>query len=108
MGVIVVFLRPLGLRLLEDARGERRETHSARVGVRLEGRELWLESDGMGGVTIYAESVEGESEIPLLVVRPQAVNQLSLAIELEAAEADEHDHDHHHEHGDDCGCGHHH
>ena len=94
--------------ILEDARGERRETHSARVGVRLEGRELWLESDGMGGVTIYAESVEGESEIPLLVVRPQAVNQLSLAIELEAAEADEHDHDHHHEHGDDCGCGHHH
>lgn len=94
--------------ILEDARGERRETHSARVGVRLEGRELWLESDGMGGVTIYAESVEGESEIPLLVVRPQAVNQLSLAIELEVAEADEHDHDHHHEHGDDCGCGHHH
>ncbi|MNU09898.1 hypothetical protein D3C72_2567440 [compost metagenome] len=45
--------------ILEDAHGERRETHSARVGVRLEGRELWLEADGMGGVIIYAESVEG-------------------------------------------------
>ncbi|MBV2131467.1 GTPase [Pseudomonas sp. MAP12] len=89
--------------ILEDAHGERRETHSARIGVRLEGRELWLEADGMGGVTIYAESVEGETEIPLLVVRPQAVNQLSLSVELEAAEAHEHDH----EHGADCGCDHH-
>lgn len=93
--------------ILEDAHGERRETHSARIGVRLEGRELWLESDGMGGVTIYAESVEGETEIPLLVVRPQAVNQLSLSVELEAAEAHEHALDHDHEHGADCGCGHH-
>ena len=91
--------------ILEDAHGERRETHSARIGVRLEGRELWLEADGVGGVTIYAESLEGETEIPLLVVRPQAVNQLSLAVELEPAEADEHDH---HEHGADCGCGHQH
>ncbi len=89
--------------ILEDAHGERRETHSARIGVRLEGRELWLEADGMGGVTIYAESVEGETEIPLLVVRPQAVNQLSLSVVLEAAEAHEHDH----EHGADCGCDHH-
>lgn len=89
--------------ILEDAHGERRETHSARIGVRLEGRELWLEADGMGGVTIYAESVEGETEIPLLVVRPQAVNQLSLSVELEAAEAHEQDH----EHGADCGCDHH-
>lgn len=93
--------------ILEDAHGERRETHSARIGVRLEGRELWLESDGMGGVTIYAESVEGEAEIPLLVVRPQAVNQLSLSVELEAAEAHEHAQEHEHEHGADCGCGHH-
>lgn len=85
--------------ILEDAYGERRETHSARVAVRLEGRELWLEADGKGGVTIYAESVEGETDIPLLVVRPQAVNQLSLTVELEAAEA--------HEHGPDCGCDHH-
>lgn len=96
--------------ILEDAHGERRETHSARIGVRLEGRELWLESDGMGGVTLYAESVEGESEIPVLVVRPQAVNQLSLAVELESADAHEqlHEHEHEHEHGADCGCGHHH
>jgi hypothetical protein len=86
--------------ILEDAHGERRETHSARVGVRLEGRELWLEADGRSGVIIYAESVEGETDIPLLVVRPQAVNQLSLSVELEAAEA--------HEHGPDCGCDHHH
>lgn len=86
--------------ILEDAHGERRETHSARVGVRLEGRELWLEADGVGGVIIYAESVEGETDIPLLVVRPQAVNQLSLSVELEAAEV--------HEHGPDCGCDHHH
>ena len=49
---------------------------------------------------VYAESVEGETDIPLLVVRPQAVNQLSLAVELEKAEA--------HEHGPDCGCDHHH
>lgn len=90
--------------ILEDAHGERRETHSARVAIRLEGRELWLEADGMGGVTVYAESMEGETEIPLLVVRPQAVNQLSLTVELEAAEAHEHDH----EHGADCGCGHQH
>ena len=92
--------------ILEDAHGERRETHSARIGVRLDGRELWLESDGMGGVTLYAESVEGESEIPVLVVRPQAVNQLSLAVELESADA--HEQLHEHEHGADCGCGHHH
>lgn len=85
--------------ILEDAYGERRETHSARVAVRLEGRELWLEADGKGGVIVYAESVEGETDIPLLVVRPQAVNQLSLSVELEAAEA--------HEHGPDCGCDHH-
>ncbi|SDS72956.1 GTPase [Pseudomonas oryzae] len=92
--------------ILEDAHGERRETHSARVAVRLEGRELWFEADGMGGVTIYAESLEGEAEIPLLVVRPQAVNQVSLSVELEAAEALENEHDH--EHGADCGCGHQH
>ncbi|WPP47609.1 GTPase [Pseudomonas sp. AN-1] len=85
--------------ILEDAYGERRETHSARVAVRLEGRELWLEADGKGGVIVYAESVEGETDIPLLVVRPQAVNQLSLSVELYAAEA--------HEHGPDCGCDHH-
>lgn len=85
--------------ILEDAYGERRETHSARVAVRLEGRELWLEADGKGGVIVYAESVEGETDIPLLVVRPQAVNQLSLSVELEAAEV--------HEHGPDCGCDHH-
>lgn len=85
--------------ILEDAYGERRETHSARVAVRLEGRELWLEADGKGGVLVYAESVEGETDIPLLVVRPQAVNQLALSVELEAAEA--------HEHGPDCGCDHH-
>ena len=85
--------------ILEDAYGERRETHSARVAVRLEGRELWLEADGKGGVIVYAESVEGETNIPLLVVRPQAVNQLSLSVGLGAAEA--------HEHGPDCGCDHH-
>lgn len=85
--------------ILEDAYGERRETHSARVAVRLEGRELWLEADGKGGVIVYAESIEGEADIPLLVVRPQAVNQLTLSVELEAAEA--------HEHGPDCGCDHH-
>lgn len=85
--------------ILEDAYGERRETHSARVAVRLEGRELWLEADGKGGVIVYAESIEGETDIPLLVVRPQAVNQLTLSVELEAAEA--------HEHGPDCGCDHH-
>lgn len=101
--------------ILEDAHGERRETHSARIGVRLDGRELWLESDGQGGLTLYAESQEGESEIPVLVMRPQAVNQLSLSVELEPAEAHDylHDHDHDHDHGHDehvahegdCGCG---
>ena len=86
--------------ILEYAHGERRETHTARLAIRLEGRELWLEADDRGGVVVYAESVEGETDIPLLVVRPQAVNQLSLAVELEKAEA--------HEHGPDCGCDHHH
>lgn len=91
--------------ILEDALGERRETHSARLAIRLDGRELWLEADGRGGLMIYAESVEGESDIPLLVVRPQAVNQLSLAVELEAIETLDYD-DQQHEHTDDCGCGH--
>lgn len=92
--------------ILEDAQGLRRETHSARLAIRLDGRELWLEADGRGGLMIYAESVEGESDIPLLVVRPQAVNQLSLAVELEPIEALDYDaEDHDHEHGDDCGCG---
>jgi len=93
--------------ILEDALGERRETHSARLAIRLDGRELWLEADGQGGVLVYAESQEGETDIPLLVVRPQAVNQLSLTVELEPAETlayDDHEHDH--EHGADCGCGH--
>jgi hypothetical protein len=85
--------------ILEDATGARRETHSARLAIRLEGRDLWLEADGKGGLLIYAESFEEDTEVPLLVVRPQAVNQLSLSLELEAAEV--------HEHGPDCGCDHH-
>jgi hypothetical protein len=40
--------------ILEDAHGERRETHSARIGVRLEGRELCLDADGTGGLINYA------------------------------------------------------
>ncbi|MFJ3049286.1 GTPase [Pseudomonas nitroreducens] len=86
--------------ILEDNKGERRETHTARLAIRLEGRELWLEADGKGGLLIYADSHEDDAEIPLLVVRPQAVNQLGLSLELEAAEV--------HEHGPDCGCDHHH
>ncbi|MCL7461277.1 GTPase [Pseudomonas sp. NW5] len=93
--------------ILEDAAGERRESSSARLAIRLEGRELWLEPDGQGGLMIYAESVEGESDIPLLVMRPQAVNQLSLAVELEPIDTFDHDDDEAeplHEHGADCGC----
>ena len=86
--------------ILEDNKGERRETHTARLAIRLEGRELWLEADGKGGLLIYAESFEEDTEVPLLVVRPQAVNQLGLSLELEPAEV--------HEHGPDCGCDHHH
>ncbi|MBO3275700.1 hypothetical protein D3C76_917350 [compost metagenome] len=86
--------------ILEDAHGERRETHSARIAIRLEGRELWLEADGKGNLLMYAESFEEDTEIPVLVVRPQAVNQLLLSLELEPAEV--------HEHGPDCGCDHNH
>lgn len=93
--------------ILEDAQGNRRETHSARIAIRLDERELWLESDGQGGVVIYADSAAGEDMLPVLVMRPQAINSMTLAVELEpAGEEEEHEHDHHHEHGEDCGCGH--
>lgn len=94
--------------ILEDAQGQRRETHSARIAIRLENRELWIEADGNGGVVICADSSDQEDMLPVLVMRPQAINALSLTVELEPAgeEDEDHDHGHHHEHGDDCGCGH--
>lgn len=85
--------------ILEDTQGERREARAARVAVQINGRDLWLEPDGQGGLTIYAESFEDEAETPVLGLRPQAVNQFGLALSLEPVEED-------HEHGPDCGCGH--
>ena len=38
---------------------------------------------------IYAEAHESDDEIPVLVVKPQAVNQLNLSVALEPAEGDE-------------------
>ncbi len=89
--------------ILEDTDGTQLETSCTRfaVAIRLEGRELWLEADGKGGQLLIGVDVEdGDAEIPLLLLRPQAVNQLGLSLELEAAEV--------HEHGPDCGCDHHH
>ncbi|MCJ8170056.1 GTPase [Atopomonas sediminilitoris] len=82
--------------ILENQNGEQQATHTARLGVRLNDRDVWLESDGKGGVIIYAEAHESEEQIPVLVVRPQAVNQLNLQVAMEAADD-----------GDDClpGCG---
>ncbi|SEK39806.1 hypothetical protein SAMN05216214_102140 [Atopomonas hussainii] len=75
--------------LLEDQTGEQRSTHTARLGIRLNDRDLWLESDGKGGLVIYAEAHESDDEIPVLVVKPQAVNQLNLSVALEPAEGEE-------------------
>ncbi|TWI53072.1 hypothetical protein IQ22_02911 [Pseudomonas duriflava] len=90
----------IGLSLiLEDAQGEHQEVEAFRIAVHLNDRDLWLEPDGQGGLTLYAESFEDEVETPVITLRPQAVNQFGLTVSLEPVEDG-------HEHGPDCGCEH--
>lgn len=85
-----------GLQLIvEDADGELREQACERLAIRWQGRELWIQPGPNGQLMLGVEDEEGASEYANLLLRPQAANLVSLALEMEPVEAvDDHEHDH--------------
>ncbi|TWH77129.1 hypothetical protein LX59_00031 [Azomonas agilis] len=92
--------------ILEEAEGQEKTLGCQRLAVIWQGRELWIQPGDDGQLLIGVDDEEGDVEYANLLIRPLAVNLVSLELEMEPHADEEHsvyqeehccqDHDHHH------------
>ena len=83
--------------ILEESEGKELQAECQRLAVVWQGRELWIQPGDDGQLLIGVDDKEGDAEYANLLIRPLAVNLVSIGLELEPA-GDEMPH----EHGDGC------
>lgn len=89
--------------ILEESDGKEVQTECQRLAVIWQGRELWIQPGDKGQLLIGVDDKEGDTEYANLLIRPLAVNLVSLDLELESSGEEIP-----HEDGDGCCGGHHH
>lgn len=94
--------------VLEQKDGSEEVTDCQRLAVVWQGRELWIQPGDDGQLLIGVDDEEGDAEYANLLIRPLAVNLVSLELEMEPRSGEEHsvyqeehccqDHEHGHNH----------